>query len=57
MTIPGRWEELLVPGDGDLGEFVTTHRHVTLLSDVQGVGRCIHACLKARQERGLADTS
>lgn len=50
-ALPHAWRALLVRGEGEHGEHVTGHRHVTLLSDVPGIGRCIEACRVAREER------
>ena len=58
-SLPGRWGELLVRGQQDdkdaltsvEGVVETSHRHVTLLSDVDGVGRCLEACRLAKNSR------
>lgn len=53
-TLPGEWSSLLVRGkkETDLtnaeGVVETSHRHVSLLSDVDGIGRCLEACRLAR---------
>ncbi|PWN45528.1 hypothetical protein IE81DRAFT_194207 [Ceraceosorus guamensis] len=51
MDLPGSWSKLLVRGEGKLGEHHTSHRHVTLLSDVQGIGRCVEQCRLARAKQ------
>jgi hypothetical protein len=33
------------------GVVETSHRHVTLLSDVDGIGRCLEACRRANSLR------
>jgi pimeloyl-ACP methyl ester carboxylesterase len=66
-TMPGDWGKLLVrealsvdeKGHNALtnneGIVETSHRHVTLLSDVDGIGRCLEACRRARQHRSGAN--
>ncbi|UZJ53016.1 hypothetical protein CBS101457_002336 [Exobasidium rhododendri] len=57
-TLPGQWGELLVRGKEDdvealtnhEGVVETSHRHVTLLSDVSGIGRCLEACRRANSK-------
>jgi hypothetical protein len=60
ISLPGQWGKLLVRNDASLDEngkhaltneegvVETSHRHVTLLSDVDGIGRCLEACRRAR---------
>lgn len=60
ISLPGQWGKLLVRSDASLDEngkhaltneegvVETSHRHVTLLSDVDGIGRCLEACRRAR---------
>lgn len=60
IALPGQWGKLLVKNDASLDEYgkhaltneegvvETSHRHVTLLSDVDGIGRCLEACRRAR---------
>ncbi|PWN34000.1 uncharacterized protein FA14DRAFT_173723 [Meira miltonrushii] len=60
ISLPGQWGKLLVKDDASLDErgkhpltneegvVETSHRHVTLLSDVDGIGRCLEACRRAR---------
>lgn len=59
-SLPGEWSKLLVRGEASVDEHganpltneegvvETSHRHVTLLSDVDGVGRCLEACRRGR---------
>lgn len=65
VSLPGRWGELLVKPDeighlapskepNTLGGIVeTTHRHVSLLSDVVGIGRCLDALQAAKLARSV----
>ncbi|PWN26339.1 hypothetical protein BDZ90DRAFT_233470 [Jaminaea rosea] len=52
-SVPGRWSELLVRDDEEEGKDAwitqTGHRHVALLSDVDGVGRAVWVGLRARE--------
>lgn len=56
IALPGKWAKMLVKGrEGDSaaltnheGVVETNHRHIALLSDVDGVGRCLEACRRAR---------
>jgi hypothetical protein len=58
-AIPGDWGKLLVRGKeddpsaltNDEGVVETNHRHITLLSDVDAVGRCLEACRRARADQ------
>lgn len=62
VALPGGWKRCLVRGDmsldqgqpgnpltNDEGVVETSHRHVTLLSDVDGIGRCLEACRRSLQ--------
>lgn len=47
----GETSALTQPLTSEEGTVETSHRHVTLLSDVDSVGRCLEACRRARQAR------
>ncbi|CAO1635068.1 unnamed protein product [Jaminaea pallidilutea] len=55
VAVPGGWNQLLVKDDPDEGKDAwitqTAHRHVAIMSDVDGIGRAMWVALRARERK------